>query len=304
MRRATATVLTLLAASWAGRLAAQVPIREIRLTLDPATYNGPCPARLRAHIVFVSNYPARVDEDNWGWNFGRLAPHSWDVPGGHLRTTGLETVIDTTLTLPRAGETGGLLHEGSVHVIMELSPTISNTVRYSVRCAPSVTIDPNLLKPVTPGPALTLQTPPKLPPPAGGSAGPAVHLPDLVVSRLDPLAGILAVRNAGDAAAPASEVLLRVLCVRPDGGAEPCIAPAGLPAAAPPPAVSDPARGGWIFPVPALAPGAEHTLNVPGWGAIKWSAGKYEMGATADPRARVAERSEANNGRTARFAKP
>ncbi len=93
MRRAVITVLTLLAVSWTSHLAAQVPspppgsvpIRSIRLTLDPVTYSGPCPVRLRAHVVFESNYPARVDEDDWGWNFGRLAPHSWDVPGGHLR---------------------------------------------------------------------------------------------------------------------------------------------------------------------------------------------------------------------------
>ena len=155
MRRAAIAALTLFAAAWTGRLSAQVAIRSIRLTLDPVTYNGPCPARLRAQIVFESNYPTRVDEDNWGWNFGRLAPHSWDVLGGHLTTSGRETTVATTLTLPWAGDTAtGLVHEGTVIVIMENAPTISNTVHYSVHCSPSVKIDPKLIKPIQPGPTI------------------------------------------------------------------------------------------------------------------------------------------------------
>ena len=209
MRRATVTVLSLLAATWCARAEAQVAIRDIRLTLDPVTYSGPCPVRLRAHVVFVSNFPARVDQDDWGWNFTRTAPHSWDVDGGHLRTSGLETAVDTTLTLPRAGDTGGLLHEGSVHVTMALNPTISNTVRYSVRCSPAVTLDPNLVKPIQPGPTIALQKVPTLPPPSGGGPGPIVHLPDLVPEILDPFAFRVAVRNVGDAAAGPSAVLLK-----------------------------------------------------------------------------------------------
>lgn len=223
MRRATVTVLTLLAALGAGAASAQVPIREIRLTLDPTTYSGPCPVRLRAHIVFVSNYPARVDEDNWGWNFGRLAPHSWDVPGGHLRTSGRETAVDTTLTLPRAGDTaGGLLHEGSVYVIMELVPTISNKVAYSVRCSPAVSIDPNLVKPVRPGPTIALQKAPTIPLPSGKGAGPAVHFPDLVVGGLEPVAGNVVVTNSGPGPAGPTELSIRIRCLGDDGEGTGC----------------------------------------------------------------------------------
>ena len=299
MRRAAATVLTLLAAAWAGTGAAQVPIREIRLTLEPTTYSGPCPARLRAHIVFVSNYPTRVDEDNWGWNFGRLAPHSWDVPGGHLRTAGRETTVDTTLTLPRAGDTaGGLVHEGSVFVIMELAPTISNKVAYSVRCSPAASIDPNLVKPVRPGPTIALQKVQTIPAPAGGAPPPA-HFPDLVVGALDPVAGTVVVTNSGAGPAAASEVGIRIRCLGDDGEGKSC---AGR-FAWPPGVVVDPALGGPVLPVPALAAGASRTIPVPSWASIKFTPGKYEMTAAADVRNAAPETSEANNTRLVRFTR-
>lgn len=301
MRRTAVTVLAFLAASWSGRLAAQVPIREIRLTLEPTTYNSPCPTQLRAHIVFVSNYPARVDEDNWGWNFGRLAPHSWDVPGGHLRTSGRETVVDTTLTLPRAGDTaGGLVHEGSVHVIMELAPTISNKVAYSVRCTPTVRIDPNAVKPVQPAPGVSLQKVPTIPPPSGGGAGPAVHLPDLVVVGLEPVAGNVVVTNSGTGPAGPSELGIRVRCLGDDGEGKSCTGRFAWP----PGVVVDPALGGPTLPVPALAPGVSRTIPVPSWAAIKFTPGKYELVATVDARNAAAESNEANNTRAVRFTRP
>lgn len=303
MRR-TLTFLMLLGASWTGAGAAQVPIREIRLTLDPVTYSGPCPVHLRAHVVFVSNYPARVDEDNWGWNFGRLAPHSWDVPGGHLRTSGRETAIDTTLTLPRAGDAGGgFLHEGSVFVIMELNPTISNKVAYSVRCSPTVKIDPNVVRPVQPGPGIELPKVPTIAPPSGGLPGPALRLPDLVVSRVDAVAGSVTVTNTGDGAAAPSQLLLRILCVRDTGVAERCsvgavatMAPLSVP--------MDASLGGLVLAFPALAPGASHTITIGGWSSLGWRPGKYELEATADVRGTVAERNETNNVARVRLAKP
>ncbi len=303
MRRALITVLTLLAVSWTGRLAGQVAIRSIRLTLDPVTYSGPCPVRLRAHVVFESNYPARVDEDDWGWNFGRLAPHSWDVPGGHLRTSGRETAVDTTLTIPHAGESGGLVHEGSVFVIMSLNPTISNKVPYSVHCSPAVMIDPKLVRPLPAGPALTLKPVPTIPPPAKGGAGPVLRLPDLVVSRVDAFAGSVTVTNTGDGAAAPSQLLLRILCVADTGVAERCsigavatMAPLSVP--------SDPSLGGLILAFPALGPGASHTIAVGGWSSLGWRRGKYEIEATADIRGAVAERNEANNVARVRITKP
>jgi hypothetical protein len=293
MRRATVAVLTLLAASQAGPLAAQVPIGEIRLTLDPVTYAGPCPVRLRAHVVFVSNYPARVDEDNWGWNFGRLAPHSWDVPGGHLRTSGRETAIDTTLTLPRAGATG-LLHEGSVYVIMERNPSISNTVRYSVRCTPPISIDPNLVKPIQPGPTISLQRVPTLPPPAGaGGAAPAVLLPDLVPQILDPFAFRFAVRNAGDAPAGPSAVLLR--CRAASGGGSTKGGCPSIPALAP---LYDSSLGGFVVNVPAVPAGGTQPVPIPALGTIVWPTGGYEFTAVADVHHAVPERNEGNNSAT------
>jgi hypothetical protein len=296
MRRASIAVLTLFAASWCGRLSAQVAIRDIRLTLDPTTYNGPCPVHLRAHVVFESNYPARVDEDDWGWNFGRLAPHSWDVPGGHLRTSGRETTVDTTLTLPRAGEAGGLLHEGSVIVIMALNPTISNKVNYSVRCAPAVTIDPNLVKPIQPGPTIALQKVPTLPPPSGGGAGPAVRVADLVPEILDPFAFRFAVRNVGDGAAGPSSVLLR--CRATSGGGN---AKGGCPSI---PALArffDAGLGGFVVDIPPVPAGATQAVPLPALGPLTWAPGTYEFTAVADVRHAVPERNEGNNTATRAF---
>ncbi len=295
MRRLPATFLTLLAAAWAGRLAAQVPvpIHDIRLTLDPVTYSGPCPVRLRAHVVFVSNYPSRVDEDDWGWNFGRLAPHSWDVPGGHLRTSGRETTVDTTLTIPHAGESGGLVHEGTVYVIMALSPTISNTVRYSVRCSPAVRLDPNLVKPIQPGPGIQLQNAPKLPPPSGGGAGPIVHLADLVPEILDPFAFRIAVRNIGDAAAGPSAVLLK--CRATSGGVGPKGACPSDPSFAP---LFDASLGGYVVAVPGIPAGGARLVPMPPHGPLTWPAGTYEFTAVADLRGAVPERNEGNNTAT------
>lgn len=300
MRRAPVALLTFLAASWSVPLAGQVPIREIRLTLEPATYNGPCPAQLRAHVVFVSNDPTHVAEDNWGWNFGRLAPHSWDVAGGHLRTSGRETAVDTILTVPRAGETGGgLVHEGSVFVIMEINPTISNKVAYSVRCAPAVKVDPNLVKPIQPGPTIALQKVPTLPPASGGPPGPAVHLADLVVSALDPVAGTAVVTNAGAGAAAASGLGIRIRCLGDDGEAKSCTGRFAWPAGV----GVDPALGGPVLPVPALAPGASRTVSFPSWASLAFGPGKYEAIATADARNAVPESSEANNNRAVRFTR-
>lgn len=298
--KSSLALLTILAAAWAGRLEAQVPIRDVRLTLDPVTYHGPCPARLRAHVVFVSNYPTRVDEDNWGWNFGRLAPHSWDVPGGHLRTSGRETSVDTTLTIPHAGETGGgFLHEGSVHVIMEINPTISNTVRYSVRCAPTVTLDPKILKPTTIAGAIPLQKAPAIPVPAGGGVGLAIHLPDLVVSALDPVAGTVAVTNTGAGPAAASGLGIRIRCLGDDGEGKTCVGRFAWPSGV----GVDPALGGPVLPVPALAPGASRTIPVPSWATLSFTPGKYALIATADARSTVPESNESNS-REARFTRP
>jgi hypothetical protein len=299
MRRNTLTALTLLAASWTGAAAAQSAIGQIRLTLEPTTYRGPCPVRLRARIVFESNFPTRVYEDDWGWNFGRLAPHSWDVPGGHLRTSGRETTVDTTLTLPRAGDTGGLLHEGSVFVIMSSSPAISNTVRYSVSCVP--TVDAKNLQPAPAGPTIALRPVPTIPPPGSGIAGPSLRLPDLVVSRVDPVAGVVVVANSGAGPAGPSELLVRILCVRDDGVAERCAVGAVVPMTSEP---IDRTLGGLVYVVPALPPGAPKTFNIAGWSGWGWRPGKYEMEATVDVRNRVAETNESNNVTRARFAKP
>lgn len=298
MRRATVTVLSLLAATWCARAEAQVAIRDIRLTLDPVTYSGPCPVRLRAHVVFVSNFPARVDQDDWGWNFTRTAPHSWDVDGGHLRTSGLETAVDTTLTLPRAGDTGGLLHEGSVHVTMALNPTISNTVRYSVRCSPAVTLDPNLVKPIQPGPTIALQKVPTLPPPSGGGPGPIVHLPDLVPEILDPFAFRVAVRNVGDAAAGPSAVLLK--CRATSGGVGPKGACPSDPSFTP---LFDASLGGFVVPVPGIPAGGTQLVPLPPHGPLAWPAGAYELTAIADVRHAVPERNDGNNTATRAFSR-
>lgn len=290
MRKAAITVLTCLALSWTGRLAGQVAIRSIRLTLDPVAYSGPCPARLRAHVVFESNYPARVDEDDWGWNFGRLAPHSWDVAGGHLRTSGRETAVDTTLTIPHAGESagGGLVHEGSAYVIMALNPTISNTVSYSVRCAPAVRIDPNLVKPIQPKPSIALSSVPHIQPPSGGAAGPPVHLPDLVPDIQDPFAFRYAVRNVGDAPAGPSVVLLKCRVI--SGGSkgscpsDPSFAP-----------LYDAALGGLVVALPGIPAGGTQVVPLPAHGPLAWPTGAYEFTAVADARHAVTERSETNN---------
>jgi hypothetical protein len=186
---------------------------------------------------------------------------------------------------------------------MALNPTISNSVRYSVNCVPTVRVDPNLLKPVQPGPTIALQKVPALPPPSGGLPGPALRLPDLAVSRIDALGGAVTVANTGDGAAAPSQLLLRILCVRDDGFAERC--PAGAVATRAPLSVSsDPSLGGLILPFPALAAGASHTVTVGGWASLGWRPGKYELEATADVRGAVPERSETNNVTRTRITKP
>ena len=289
MRR-TSTLLALLAVGCSAVAAADVPIRDIRLTLEPTTYSGPCPVRLRAHVVFVSNFPTRADEDNWGWNFGHLSPHTWDVLGGHLRTSGRETAIDTTLTIPHAGETGGgLLHEGSVYVIMEINPTISNTVRYSVRCSPAVTIDPKVLRTVVPGPTIAVPHGPTIPASSGGGAGLTVRLPDLVPEILDPNAGRFAVRNTGDGPAGPSTVLVRCRAVSGGTGSR-----GGCPDVPGVAALYDPALDGLVMPVPALLAGGTHTIYGAGDGWAEVAARQvrvhlHRRRSRRDPRAKRGE---------------
>jgi hypothetical protein len=184
-----------------------------------------------------------------------------------------------------------------------VNPTISNTVRYSVRCTPAVSIDPKLVKPVPLGPTIALKTVPTIPPPAKGGAGPVLRLPDLVVGRVDTLAGSVTVTNAGDGAAAPSQLLLRILCVSDTGVAERCsvgavatMAPLSVP--------RDSSLGGLILAFPALGPGASHTVTVGGWSSLGWRPGKYEIEATADVRGAVAERNEANNVARVRITKP
>ncbi len=224
------------------------------------------------------------------------------MAGGHLRTSGRETAVDATLTIPHAGEApGGLLHEGSVYVIMEINPTISNTLHYSVRCTP--TIDPKLVRPAPLGPTIALSRLPTIPPPSGGGAGPVIRLPDLTVSRVDPATGVVVVKNAGDGPAAASELLLKILCLRDDGVAEKCGVGAVV-TTRPFTAAYDRTLGGLIYVVPPLAAGGSHAITASDLSGFSWRPGKYELEATADVRNAVLERSEGNNVGRARFTKP
>ncbi len=143
-------------------------------------------------------------------------------------------------------------------MIMALNPTTSNKVSYSVRCAPAVRLDPNLVKPIQPGPGIQLQKAPALPPPSGGGAGPIVHLADLVPEFLDPFAFRVAVRNIGDAAAGPSAVLLK--CRATSGGAGSKGACPSDPSFAP---LFDASLGGFVVAVPAIPAGGARLVPMP-----------------------------------------
>lgn len=150
-----------------------------------------------------------------------------------------------------------------------------------------------------------LAPPPFKPPtPVVSRAGPTIRLPDLLVTRLDPVAGVIVVSNTGDGPSVGSELLLRLLCVSGDGSAERCVGGAMLTDGPIPPVVYDRILGGQIHPVPALPAGGTHTIAIPAWSRIVWRDGKYLLAATADIRNTVVERSNVNNERTARFSKP
>lgn len=265
------------------------------LSVEPATFSGPCPVTLNVRFTVQAKRGTQ-----WSWNYLLNGATLASRPDLHMPADRGTSEFRDTIVLPGRGSARRDFEGNLTVVLKQLAATLASApVHVSIRCA-GPTLPPGALGsgPVIDSKAkLTVSPIPTVP----GSSPPKVPMPDLVadLSAMTWSSPGLVVRNIGTAGSGPSHALLQ--CRASRGGTAGTAG--GCPAALTANPAFDPGLDGLVFSVPAIAAGGSHPVAVPFWSALVFAPGEYKFAARADARAEVAEANEANNTATAALTK-